>query len=169
MSGAADNANLPWYRHFWVWLVMIPPASAVVAGFATAWLAGAPPALVVDDYSEIAMATQVRQTRDRRATELGLRAKLEMVPDSSPAEIRISLTSTQAEFREPGSLQLQLIHPTRQERDQVIDLQRSAEGYSGVVVRPDSRVYIHLGDLAGDWRLVGELPADAGNLALQAR
>jgi hypothetical protein len=29
----------PWYRQYWPWLLMIPPASAVIGGFLTLYLA----------------------------------------------------------------------------------------------------------------------------------
>jgi len=42
--------ELPWYRQFWPWFIIALPASAVVAGFVTLWLAlSNPDHLVVDD------------------------------------------------------------------------------------------------------------------------
>lgn len=42
--------DLPWYRQFWPWFIIALPASAVVAGFITLWLAVSnPDHLVVDD------------------------------------------------------------------------------------------------------------------------
>jgi hypothetical protein len=29
----------PWYRQYWPWLLMIPPAGAVIGGFVTLYLA----------------------------------------------------------------------------------------------------------------------------------
>lgn len=46
----SPDENLPWYRHFWVWFIIALPASAVIAGFITLWLAmSRPDHLVVDD------------------------------------------------------------------------------------------------------------------------
>ena len=40
----------PWYRHFWVWFIIALPASAVIAGIYTLWLAVSnPDHLVVDE------------------------------------------------------------------------------------------------------------------------
>ena len=39
----------PWYRHFWVWVMLAPLIAAVIASFVTLYLAGPPPALVEDD------------------------------------------------------------------------------------------------------------------------
>ncbi len=62
----------PWYRQFWPWFIMAPPAVAVVAGLLTVYLAGAEPPMVVADYGRIAMATAQRAERALRAEELGL-------------------------------------------------------------------------------------------------
>lgn len=169
MNRALDTPDLPWYRHLWVWLVMIPPAAAVVAGFVTAWLAGAPPALVVDDYSEIAMATELQRARDQLASNLGLTARLAIDGDGDAARLRVEVNARQPDFRSPDRLQLQLIHPTHQERDQAVELGRNGAGYTGRIIRPASRVYVALSDLDGQWRLTDELPAGAARLDLEAR
>ncbi len=169
MVQVADNTNLPWYRHLWVWLVMIPPASAVVAGFITAWLAGGPPALVVDDYSEIAMATEQSRNRDRLAAELGLFASIDLPAASGAAgRLQLRLRAAQDGFVPPPQLQLQIIHPTREELDRRVILDRADDLYTGTVDRPDSRVYLQLEDMDGQWRLVGELPAGETALELYA-
>ena len=42
--------DTPWYRQFWPWFIIALPASAVIAGFFTLWLAiSRPDHLVVDD------------------------------------------------------------------------------------------------------------------------
>lgn len=169
MVQAADNTNLPWYRHLWVWLVMIPPAAAVVAGFITAWLAGAPPALVVDDYSEIAMTTEQSRKRDRLARQLGLAAFVELAAPGDTADtVQLTLRAEQDGFRAPPQLRLRFIHPTREELDQALTLAREGGRYTGQLARPESRVYVQLEDLEGQWRLVGELPAGATQLDMSA-
>lgn len=39
----------PWYRQFWPWLLMVPPAAAVFGGFVTLYLALATPDPLVRD------------------------------------------------------------------------------------------------------------------------
>ncbi|MCW8926282.1 MAG: FixH family protein [Xanthomonadales bacterium] len=42
--------NRPWYRQFWPWFIIALPASAVVAGLLTLWIAMSnPDYLVIDD------------------------------------------------------------------------------------------------------------------------
>ena len=82
-----NEQELPWYRQFWPWFIAFPPAATVVAGAVTAWLAGAGPALVVDDYGQIGKVTMQRAVRDERAGELGLsgRVGLEAVEPGNEA------------------------------------------------------------------------------------
>ena len=165
-----NDQDKPWYKHLWVWLAMLPPAAAVIGGLTTAWLAGGPPALVVDDYADIAKVTVERAVRDRRASELGLGAELSLQPLSETrSQLRLSLAVTMPGYAQPDGLQLELIHPTREERDQLIELQRSGSVYVGELESPAGRVYLQLSDPDGGWRLVGELPDGASGQTLSAR
>jgi hypothetical protein len=171
MTYATNTPSRPWYRHYWVWLIMIPPASAVVAGFITAWLAGAPPALVVDDYSEIAMATEQQRSRDRRAGELGVFAQVELARDtlSDLTRIELLLSASESGYRLPDQLQLRLIHPTDELKDQVVIMDGRDGRFAAVVDSLQTRFYLQLEDLEGQWRLVGELPAAARRIELAPR
>ncbi|MDJ0927850.1 MAG: FixH family protein [Gammaproteobacteria bacterium] len=160
----------PWYRHLWPWLVMIPPAGAVVGGFITAWLAGGPPALVVDDYAEIAMSTELDQARDRRAAALGLNAQLRLDPVATrPALVTVSVELQSSErLTNLDTLSLRFVHATREEYDRDVSLERRAGRYSGQIERLPGRLYVHLTDPAGNWRLVGDLAAGINTLDLVA-
>jgi uncharacterized protein len=41
-------SHRPWYRQLWPWLLIIPPAAAVVGGFLTLYLALTRPDALVD-------------------------------------------------------------------------------------------------------------------------
>jgi len=165
-----SDQDKPWYKHLWPWLAMLPPAAAVIGGLTTAWLAGGPPALVVDDYADIARVTVERAVRDRRASELGLGADLflQSLPDAR-SQARLELSATMPGYALPDGLQMELTHPTREERDQRIELKRSGSIYVGELASPAGRVYLQLSDPEGGWRLVGELPAGASEQTLNAR
>jgi len=165
-----EQDDRPWYRHLWPWLLMIPPGAAVIGGIATAWLAGGPPSLVVDDYSEIALATAQRQARDRQAAALGLSAalRIEAAGAGRPDRVRVRLQANAGGFQPPPQLQLKLVHPTRAELDRVASLTGQDGIYAGEIERPPGRLYVHLGDPAGEWRLVGELGAAATAVGIQA-
>ncbi len=168
MTKAMQTDRRPWYRHYWVWLLMIPPAAAVVGGVTTAWLAGGPPALVVDDYGEIGMATEQRRTRDWRAAELGLSAELQFSTSQSgqPQALLLQLVAPD-DWLAPDTLQLELIHPTREELDQALSLSRTSEGYMGQAAPVVGRRYVQLGDGKQEWRLVGERSARSDRVSLQ--
>jgi hypothetical protein len=72
----------------------------------------------------------------------------------------------------PAGLVLQLIHPTKQELDQTIELTGSEGRYVGQPYRSasqsPSRYYVALSDKAATWRLTGELAAAATTLELHA-
>jgi hypothetical protein len=164
-----DPTPRPWYRQFWPWFVMLPPAAAVVGGLITAWVAGGPPALVVDDYGEIAMATQQRAARDQRAAELGLGAslKLDGAPLAGPVAVTVELSASAADFEPPPALQLQLVDPTRPAMDRAVDLPAVAGAYRGQVDWGGGRTYVQLGDPDETWRLTGELARDGQRLELR--
>ncbi|HNR23332.1 MAG TPA: FixH family protein [Steroidobacteraceae bacterium] len=45
-----DSTPKPWYRHLWPWLLIVPPAAAVIGGFLVLYLAlTRPDALVSED------------------------------------------------------------------------------------------------------------------------
>jgi uncharacterized protein len=68
-----------WYREPWPWLVMAPPAVAVVAGLATVWIAVAnADGLVVEDYYRQGLAINKVIAREERARALGLSARVEL-------------------------------------------------------------------------------------------
>jgi len=49
-TNPAPGQDVPWYKQFWPWFIIALPASAVVAGFITLWLAiSSPDYLVVDE------------------------------------------------------------------------------------------------------------------------
>jgi hypothetical protein len=161
----------PWYTQFWPWFIMALPATAVVAGLTTWYLAvSSAPAMVVDDYGRIAMVTAARAERSKRAEQLGLSAQLSFnvttADESSP--LSVSLEQLAANNDWPDSLLLQLVHPTLSARDLTVEMTGQDGEYTAVLQRPVGRYYVSLSDKASTWRLTGELLADATGLELFA-
>ncbi len=160
----------PWYKYWLLWAAMVPPAAAVIGGLVTAWLAGGPPDLVVDDYGEIALATQQRLERDQLARSLGLSAWLTVEPGrqpDTPATVLVRLSAEGKPYTRPVSLQLQVIHPTTAAKDQALELKRVDDHYAGRLHWPQTRYYLQLSDPASRWRLIGETRGGQRQLALQ--
>jgi hypothetical protein len=157
----SDIQPSPWYRHAWVWFVMLPPAAAVVGGLFTAYLAGGPPAMVVDDFGEFAMATEQHTARDARASQLGLSAEVAFLPKSNDRRVEIEIrisgkAGVAAEL--PEVMWLEIVHPTRAELDARVELRRGAGAYRALTFRPSGRrVYLILQPPDASWRLTGTI------------
>ena len=118
----------PWYRHGYVWLLILFPALSVAAGFATVWLAVATEdGLVVDDYYRQGLQINEVKERDRRAQELGLDAQLHL-----DGELRVSLSGNER-FALPEAIQISFLHRTRAGMDQTVILSRlpGTNSYAG--------------------------------------
>jgi hypothetical protein len=160
MSSARAN---PWYREPWPWILMAGPATVVVAGLVTAWLAvRSDDGLVVDDYYKQGLAINQTLGRSDAAERLGVQAELRFVD----GRLRVSLGDAAVH----GRLRLRLVHPTRAGMDQSIVLDAVRAGtYEGEVhALLPGRWHVVLEER--DWRLSGDwvLPA-AGALLLGTR
>ncbi len=162
-----SSLSLPWYRYLWVWLIMLPPAAAVVGGLAAAWLAGGPPAMVVDDFGEIGRVSVSHAARDEHARVLGLQARL-LINDASPAVLAAEVVARR-DFDLPETLNLRFVHPTLAELDRQVSLRLRGAAYAGNFSRPPGRLLVQLSDTGASWRLVGELAPGANELWLGAR
>jgi hypothetical protein len=68
----------PWYREYWVWLLMVPPTFAVFGGVMMLVLAiTGRNDLSVSDYSHIDEITSQRFARDRAAADIAVLGTLE--------------------------------------------------------------------------------------------
>lgn len=170
---SVSAAEPPWYRQLWPWLVMIPPAGAVVGGFVTLYLAGAIPVMVVDDYGRIDEISEQRQGRDFRAAELGLLARLQIGDESVESDgsgTRTLTVSLDADAGQelPGLLAVKLYHPTLRGRDHVAFLAGSGGVYRGELAWRPGRYYVEITDADETWQLVGELTEDTRDAMLRA-
>jgi uncharacterized protein len=144
----------PWYRHPWVWLLIALPATAVVAGMISLYLAiTTSDGLVVDDYYERGKAINRDLARDQAALAHQLKARL----DLDQAGHRVVLILQSHDYVLPRQPRLSFLHPTQQGFDQHVVLDRVSEGqYSGRIRElKRGKWYVQLE--ADDWRLSGRL------------
>ena len=152
--------TLPWYRQFWPWFIIAPPALTVVAGLYTFWLAvQTTDSLAVRSDAGVNIVTERNLVAEREARRLGLEALVKIDKDSGAVIVTLS-SSRPIETQLP--LELQLLHPTIAARDASITLlpaipvdagQPSWAGH--FIARPTGRRYVILS--SGDsWRLSGE-------------
>lgn len=147
-----DSDNKPWYKHGYVWLMIGLPASAVIAGITTVFIAAhEPDSLVVDNYYKDGLAINAVIEKDRQAREMGLGARVEF----GTSGVRLYLQS-QAELPE-GALKLKLIHPTRAEQDQELVLAPFGNNYyeaEGLDALAAVTWEVQIEDMQGVWRMV---------------
>lgn len=141
--GAAAKVA-PWYRHSAPWLLMLGPATVVVAGIHTTWLAFShQDALVVDDYYKRGKAINQDLRRDSAAVQRGITATLRYEPSLT----RLSGTVRNSSGPETSAIQIQLVHPTQPQKD------------VRLLVHPDTKGNFTIGlpmlDLA-NWRVLME-------------
>jgi hypothetical protein len=159
MAVATSKNAPPWYRQPWPWFLISLPASAVIAGGVTLWLAvSTSDGLVVDDYYKQGLAVQQTMERSQRAVDLGLQAQVRL--QSNGFEIHLT---GRAPGAVPGRVRVTFSHPTRAGLDQSMVLEGSQGRFSGVYRDLlAGRWDIQIEDEARLWRMNGEatLPAE---------
>ena len=145
----------PWYRQFWPWFLIALPGSVVVAAFITLFIANRhADDLVVDDYYKDGLAINRRLERNERASELGIKVKLQLQGNDI-------LASTSGPVDAP-QLRLRLSHPLESDRDLELNLARYSDGeYSArlpATVEPHWHWSLDSGQNS-EWRLDGSLSA----------
>jgi hypothetical protein len=143
----------PWYAQRWPWLLMLGPASVVVAGAFTTWLAVTrPDALVVGDYYKQGQAINQDLRRDRAASSLGL--GLQMRFDARAGRLEGRLTSNGQPLAAP--FKLMLAHPTLPERDLGLEAHPDASGRFSIALPALERTH---------WQVVAEGGGEQWRLA----
>lgn len=154
MNTLSPPANKPWYREPWPWFLISLPATAVIAGLATVWIAATnADGLVVGDYYKAGLAINQTLARDETARTLALSATLQ---DTDGA---LSLTLAGRLQAWPDQLTLVLAHPTRPGLDHTLALHHAGNGrYRATLpALPAGKWHAQLTDKAAAWRLSGVL------------
>ncbi|MFV8816259.1 FixH family protein [Haliea sp. E17] len=150
-----NEDELPWYRQFWPWFLILLPATVVVAGITMVFIAASgADDLVVDEYYKRGLAINRQLAQEEAAQRLGISAQLRIDGE----EITVATTGPARAQR----LQLALSHPMEADRDFSLPLVESTPGiYRGRLpasVAP--RWHWTLAPEAGsDWRLSGVFSA----------
>jgi len=163
---AAAAQALPWYREPWPWFLITLPAIAIIGCAITLWLAlRSNDGVVASDYYKRGLAINSELTRSQHATQLGLRAEVEMTGMSSGDRVRVRVTAERSLPAETA-LRLSLFHPGRDGADRVVMLARVASDrdraeYVGQLgaVTPFGPVAWQVSLESPTWRLDGHLSA----------
>ena len=128
-----QEESLPWYRHPLVWMIIAIPSSAVLAGFATFYLAvTTDDGLVADDYYKQGLAINVQIERLVVAKQLAIVADIKI--ESKTGFINIDLDKGRLE-NYPSPLILALKHASNEQKDRIIQVQHGVDNhYAGYVI-----------------------------------
>ena len=152
------NPQRKWFREPWVWLLIALPASAVLGGMVTIWIAvDSDDGLVVDDYYKRGLEINKKLDRDRAANKYDLVANVQISEGQNMIQVRFDAND---EFVMPTKITLSFLHPTMKGQDQLLVLQAVGKGiYAGAL---PSLIYgkWYLQIEADDWRLLKEILID---------
>lgn len=154
MNTLSAPPRKPWYREPWPWFLISLPATAVVAGLATVWIAAqSSDGLVIGDYYKAGLAINQTLARDEAARALGLVATLRQ----QGGTLELSLEGRLQTY--PDRIDLTLAHPTRQGMDQHLVLAHAGGGRYRSALPPlqSGKWHVQLADAASTWRLSSEL------------
>lgn len=154
MNPLSAPASKPWYREPWPWFLISLPATAVIAGLTTLWIAAtSADGLVVGDYYKAGLAINQTLARDDAARALALTATLK----NEEGALTLTLSGRLPAY--PDQLGLTLVHPTRQGMDQTLALSHAGSGHyrTSLPTLPAGKWHAQLSDAASTWRLSGVL------------
>jgi hypothetical protein len=149
-----------WYRQFWPWFIMVPPATAIVACSITIWLSLTnAPDLVVPDYAKIDETIALNFRLNETATDLGLQAKvhLDQLDGSDNRSVSLQITQNPNNNALSDQVLLRLVHPTLPKFDRSVLLVKDGERYRGAVDLPAAKYTLQIEDLNTSWRLTAEI------------
>jgi hypothetical protein len=139
----------PWYREGWPWLLMAGPASVLVAGAVTIWIAiASADGLVAEDYYKQGLAINRVLAREETARRLGLTARVDL-----SSSIVVELQGAK-----PEALFVHLVHATRAGYDVRLRLAPTPTGAYAAELppMPPGRWRIAIEDPRGTWRILKE-------------
>ena len=152
------NPHRPWFREPWVWLLIALPASAVLGGIVTIWIAVvSDDGLVVDDYYKRGLEINKKLDRDKAAIQYDLVANINISEGQNNIKIFLDANNL---FVNPTSIKLSFLHPTIKGHDQFLVLNSMTKGiYEGALPSLiNGNWYLQIE--AEDWRLLEYLIID---------
>ncbi len=111
----------PWYKQFWPWFLIALPLSVVIASIVTINLAiESDDGLVSDDYYKEGLGIHKDADSAARAEALGIAGEVSYDADTGA----IALVLDKSLQNAAAGLSLEVVHPTRPDQDQTIQLAR---------------------------------------------
>ncbi len=142
----------PWYKHPWVWVLILIPIVSVILSFSMLFTAiSNKDAEVQDDWYKKGKAVAQDFARDDYATALTITGDLTLT--DKKAQINVQSKYNLDDKARPATLLLEFSHPTDDKRDFSVTLQKQADGtYAGTISKVlTGRYYITISTPV--WRL----------------
>ena len=144
-----------WSREPYVWMIIAFPASAVIAGIITIYIAiQTEDGLVVDDYYKRGLEINRTLDRDKRAQDYRLSADVKYPVYGDKLLINIASAS---DYKIPESINVNLLHATRKGFDQSFTVQITDDGNYLVPADKMQAGRWHVLIEHDDWRLLQTL------------
>jgi hypothetical protein len=116
---------LPWYRQFWPWFLISLPATVVVAGFVTLYIANKySDDLVADEPYKVGLAINIQLGKKLIAEQRGIEAHFQFLGEGAERRVEVQLAGE----TDGEELTLTLSHPLEADRDFDIPLQYGGSG-----------------------------------------
>ncbi len=147
----------PWYRHGWVWFVIAIPATSIVLGMIMLWISiKNADSLVADDYYREGRAINQRLEKDQAATSLGIKLSTSIIAQPSGRQRVEVRYFANPGVQAPEFMRAKLSHPTLNERDVLLTLEKTGEPGLYRTEVPEitaGRWYVMIEDENSQWRV----------------
>jgi hypothetical protein len=108
-----QQQSQPWYKYFWVWVIIGLPLTSIIGGIAMINVAvNGGSDVVVDNYYKKGKAINLVLDQDVKAREMALQANLDF--DFAGGELRVTLANS---IEQSSRLKLELMHPLQAKKD----------------------------------------------------
>lgn len=148
--------KLPWYKQFWPWFLIAIPATSVVTGIVLITLAvNGRDTLVRDDWYKDGMAINQRLEKRDKAKNAGIKAYFSFNTDDNIVTLRLDNLNP----AQDSGLQLELIHPTLEQRDIHAPLFKTPDNryFAKLTAAPSGFYYALLSSSQGQWEIEGQI------------
>ena len=147
----------PWYKQFWPWFLIALPLSVVIASIVTINLAvESDDGLVSDDYYKEGLGIHKDADSAARADALGITGQVNY--DTETGAVTFVLDKSLQGRK--AALSLEVVHPTRPDQDQTIQLAPVDNARFAGRLEPlgPANWKLALRPADGSWRIDGRLP-----------
>jgi len=155
---SSHENSIPWYKEYYVWLIILFPMLAVIGGIVTMILAvESNDGLVIDDYYKQGLEINRVLDRDKIAIDYQLNANVRF--NQEIGEVLITITAA-SNFVYPANISVTFLHATRSGFDKKINMLLTHDTiYSGnLSVLAPGKWYVYIQH--DNWRLIKTINVD---------